>query len=143
MNKLEFLKSNIGIESKLGSPSPFGRWLNATITEVEEGYIQLKLIVRPEFTNPGGTTHGGIYAGILDEINGMVTFTLNQEEFFAAINLNVDFLNPSFEGNTIIATAKVERAGKTVIHVSSTLTTQDGKLLAKSSSNLIRTQKKV
>ncbi|WP_304236536.1 PaaI family thioesterase [Jiulongibacter sediminis] len=138
-NGLEFFKQSIGKEAKDGSPSPFGRWLNGKLIEADEGFIKVEYLVRPEFANPAGMIHGGAYAAIFDEVMGMTTFTLNQSEFFAAINLNIDFLRPSQVGETITIQSEVVRAGRTMAHVEAKILGPEGKLRAKASSNLIKT----
>lgn len=138
-NGLEFLRQNIGKEAKDGGPSAFGRWLNGKILDATEGKVKVEYLVRPEFANPAGMIHGGAYAGIFDEVMGMTTFTLNQPEFFAAINLNIDFLRPSQVGELITIESEVVRAGKNMAHVEAKIYGSDGKLRAKASSNLIKT----
>jgi acyl-coenzyme A thioesterase 13 len=140
MNKaVELLKQNIGKNSKEANPSPFGRWLDGKVIEVEEGYVSLEFLVRPEFANPSGMIHGGAYAGIFDDVIGITTFTLGHEEFYAAINLNVDFLRPSQIGETITIKSRVLRSGKSIAHVEAEIFGPDGKLRAKASSNLSKT----
>jgi uncharacterized protein (TIGR00369 family) len=140
MNKaLEFFQKSIGLEANQGSPSPFGQWLNGIIREAEEGRLVVDFKVRPDFTNPAGMIHGGVYAGIFDEVIGMTTFTLGRPEFFAAINLNVDFLRPSKIGETITVKSQVLRAGKSILHIQAELWGEDGKLRAKATSNLAKT----
>lgn len=136
---LDFLKQSIGKEAKDGSPSPFGRWLNGKLIEAEEGKIKADYLIRPEFANPAGMIHGGAYAAIFDEVMGMTTFTLSQPEFFAAINLNIDFLRPSQVGEIITIEAEVVRAGRTMAHVEARIFGNDGKIRAKATSNLAKT----
>lgn len=138
-NRLELLKKVIGKEAKDGSPSPFGRWLNGRLIEAEEGRIKVEYLVRPEFSNPAGMIHGGAYAAIFDEVMGMTTYTLNQPEFFAAINLNVDFLRPSKVGETITIISEIVRAGRTMVHAEARIFGADGKIRAKACSNLAKT----
>ncbi len=140
MNKaLDFFKQALGKEAKEGSPSALGRWLNGVLVEAEEGSLVVSFLVRPEFGNPAGMIHGGIYAAIFDEVIGMTTFTLGQPEFYAAINLNVDFLRPSQIGETITVKSAVVRSGKSMTHVQAEIYGPDGKIRAKASSNLAKT----
>ncbi len=139
MNKVvEELTKAIGQEAKNISPSPFGRWLNGKILEVEEGFLMASFQVREEFTNPGGIMHGGVLAGMLDEMIGMAGYTLNKEELYVAANINVDFLRPSNVGETLIGTTNVIRAGKTMMHIDARISNSEGKLIAKAASNLVK-----
>jgi acyl-coenzyme A thioesterase 13 len=60
---LDFFRSNIGKTSSEISPSPFGRWLNGTLIEVEEGSLTMEFIVRKDMCNPGGIMHGAWQLG--------------------------------------------------------------------------------
>ncbi len=140
MNKaLEIFKKAIGKEAKDAGISPFGMWLNGKLIEVGEGNITLEYKVRQEFTNPSGMIHGGIYAGIMDEVIGMAVYTLGQDSFYAAVNLNVDFLRPSTVEEVLTVKSQVVRAGKTLAHVDCQIFGSDGKLKAKATSNLTKT----
>ncbi|UBM57578.1 PaaI family thioesterase [Marinilongibacter aquaticus] len=140
MNKaLEGLKMVIGKEAKEVSPSPYGAWLNGKLLAVEEGHLEMEFTVRKEWANPSGMIHGGIYAGIMDDVIGMTSYTLGREHFYAAVNLNVDFLRPSQVGEKLIVKCQVIRPGKSVLHLECQIFGEDGKLKAKAASNLAKT----
>ncbi len=65
--------------------------------------------------------------------------SLDTNNHYTSLNLNVDFLYAIKEGNTLRATAKVIREGKKIIHVECTIYDLEGTLLGKASSNLIVT----
>ncbi|WP_341226419.1 PaaI family thioesterase [uncultured Arcticibacterium sp.] len=136
---IEQFKKMIGKEAKNVSPSPYGRWLNGTLLAAEEGKIKMSYKVREEFANPAGIAHGGVLAGIIDEVIGMTTHTLGRDGFFVAVNLNVDFLRAAKTGDEITIETEVVRAGKTIAHVECQIFDKEGKLLAKASSNLLKT----
>lgn len=136
---IEQFKQMIGQEAKNVSPSPYGRWLNGKLLEAEEGKLKVSFKVREEFTNPAGIVHGGVLAGIIDEVLGMTTFTLGRDGFFVAVNLNVDFLRAAKAGEEIIVNSEVVRAGKSIAHVECQIVNSEGKLLAKATSNLLKT----
>jgi acyl-coenzyme A thioesterase 13 len=139
MNKVvEQLTQMIGQESKNISPSPYGRWLNGKILEVNEGFLKVSYEIREEFSNPGGIMHGGVLAGMMDELIGMAGYTLNKEGFFVAANINVDFLRPVNVGETVVGTTNVVRAGKTMMHIECQIHNTDNKLVAKAASNLVK-----
>lgn len=136
---IEQFKQLIGKSSKETSPSPLGRWLDGTLLEVEEGKMTVSFVVRDEMTNPAGIMHGGIAAAMMDEVIGMTTFTLGNEAFFAAANLNVDFLRPGRKGETIKVVSEIIRAGKTMIHVECRIYNEADKLISKATSNMVKT----
>lgn len=139
MATIEHFKQMIGQEAKNVSPSPYGRWLNGKLLEAEEGKLRMSYLIREEFANPAGIAHGGVLSGIIDEVMGMTTFTLGREGFYVAANLNIDFLRPAMVGDKVIIESEVIRAGKTIAHVECKISSKEGKLLVKATSNLIMT----
>lgn len=136
---IEQFKVLIGKESKDVSPSPLGRWLNGKLVDVAQGTMTVEVVIREEMTNPAGIMHGGIAAAIMDEVIGMTTFTLGSDAFFAASNLNVDFLRPGNKGETLKVVSEVIRAGKTMAHVECRIYNEAEKLIAKATSNMVKT----
>lgn len=140
MNKIvEFFKAQVGKEIS-ESPSPVGRWLKGTLIEVEEGKLTADITVREEMTNPIGTLHGGMIAAIADEMIGATIATLDLPNVYVSVNLNTDFLHPAKLGEVVRAKAEVVRKGKNIIHTECTIFNSKNKLVAKSSSNNIKTQ---
>jgi acyl-coenzyme A thioesterase 13 len=133
-------KDLIGKEAKDVSPSPFGRWLNGKLLASEVGKMEVELEVREEFTNPAGIMHGGAIAGLIDEVIGMTTFTLGKPGFYVAINLNIDFLRPGKLGERIRVFTEIIRDGRTMAHAECKVLNEEGKLMAKASSNLALTK---
>ncbi|SOE21682.1 uncharacterized domain 1-containing protein [Spirosomataceae bacterium TFI 002] len=136
---IDQFKQLIGKESKDSSPSPLGKWLNGTLLAVENGTMTVSFVIRDEMTNPAGIMHGGIAAAMMDEVIGMTTYTLGNEAFFAAANLNVDFLRPGKKGETIKVVSEIIRAGKTMVHVECRIYNQENKLISKATSNMVKT----
>jgi acyl-coenzyme A thioesterase 13 len=143
MNEIvEFFKTQVG-KVITESPSPVGRWLKATLIEVEEGKLTADLIVREEMTNPVGTLHGGMIAVIADEMIGATIATLNLQNVYVSVNLNTDFLHPALLGETIRAKAEVVRRGKNIIHTECKIFNSKDKLVAKASANNIKTSNSI
>lgn len=92
-NALEALKSQVG-KTFDKSPSALTVWLGGRLLFVNEGEVHMEFEVRPEMTNPIGTMHGGIMAAIMDDMIGIVVFTLGEPTFNTSVNLNVDFFYP-------------------------------------------------
>ncbi len=136
--RLAFFRSQIGI-GKAGSPSGYGQFLNGIIREVAWGHLQIDYTIRPDMTNSVGTLHGGVAAGILDDLMGMVVYGLGHEFSHTSVNLNVDFLHSARVGDVIEATADVIRAGRNIVHCEARIVGADGRIVAKCTSNLIQT----
>jgi acyl-coenzyme A thioesterase 13 len=136
--RLELLRSQIGVENA-PAPSGFGQFLNGLVREVSWGHLVVDYTVRPDMTNPVGTLHGGVASGILDDLMGIMVYSLGREFAYTSVNLNVDFLHAARIGDVLQATAEVIRAGRNIVHCEARLTATDGKIIAKCTSNLIQT----
>ncbi len=133
---LEYLRANIG-QSTQASPSPYARWVNGTLRAVDWGEVRVEITVREEMTNPLGTLHGGVIAGVMDEFVGMALASAGVMAF-ASINLTVDFLRSTPKGHTVFVKAKVVRVGRHIVYATCTVEDTEGKLLANGTSNLFR-----
>lgn len=133
---IEGLKKLIGTKME-NSPSPLANWLNGEIMEVEEGYVKMKYTIRHEMTNPMGIIHGGTTAAILDDIMGLMVFTLRNDKFFTTISLTVDYLSSAKEGEEITGEARLVKQGSRLIYTDAQLYRADGKLMANGRSHLI------
>lgn len=136
---LAWFQAHIGGEMT-GSPSGVGRWLRGTLRSAEAGALVAEFTVREEMTNPMGILHGGMVAVIADELIGAAVFSLNRPYFYTSINLTVDFLHSARLGDVVVGSTTLTRAGQTVINAECTLHNADGTLLARASSNLLRTR---
>ncbi len=136
-----FFKSQIGKDSSL-SPSPVARWLDGRLLEAEEGHLVTEYLITPAMTNPSGGLHGGVISLIMDELMGASVFSLNNEYLYTSVNLIVDFLRPARAGDKIIATADVYRKGRKIMNVECVLVNEAGKIVARGTSNLVRTEVK-
>lgn len=133
---LESLQARIG-EYSLNSPSAMGAWLNGQLLAAEPGRITLQYTVRPEMTNPAHILHGGAAASMLDDVIGLTVYSLDRPEFFATIQLNIDYLSAAPVDSEVIAQSQLRRAGRTSVYANAELRTPQGKLLAQASSHLI------
>jgi acyl-coenzyme A thioesterase 13 len=116
------------------------RWLDLKILEVNAGHVVISTLVRPDMCNPANVLHGGLQCTIIDEAIGMSVGTLGVDNFHVNTNLSVDFLDKAMLGSTVIAEARVVRAGKSLKNVQCELRHTDGKIIARGSSNLFRTE---
>lgn len=115
------------------------RWLGGELKEILPGKLVAEFVVREDMTNPLRTLHGGIAALIMDEMMGMMVYLLGNPYAHTSVNLNCDFLHYAPVGTKLIATATVIRKGKNIIHCESEIRNDEGKVIAKSSSNLVIT----
>jgi uncharacterized protein (TIGR00369 family) len=125
------------------SRSPAGNWLAVTLEDAERGAVRLSVIVAKDMTNPYGNVHGGMMSAFIDETIGWAVVSLDAEQHYTSLNLNVDFLYAVGEGEKMIASARVIRHGKKIIHTECLVHNERGMLVAKAASNLIATSMKI
>jgi uncharacterized protein (TIGR00369 family) len=99
------------------SRSPAGNWLQLTLDKIERGAAEISLTVRPEMCNPYGNIHGGMMSLVIDEAIGWAVVSLNTDNNYTSLNLNVDFLYAIRQGERLKARSNVIREGKKIIHV--------------------------
>jgi uncharacterized protein (TIGR00369 family) len=136
---LQFIKDNFEGKLVKDSLSNTGNWLGFTLQKIERGYAEITIPIKKEMTNPYGNIHGGMMACVIDEIIGWAVVSLDTNNHYTSLNLNVDFLYAIHQGATMRAVANVLREGKKIIHVECTVYDLQNTLLAKASSNLIVT----
>lgn len=136
---LEFFKNNIGKSASEVSPSPFGRWLNGTLTVVEEGSLTVEFIVRTDMCNPAHILHGGVATSILDDVIGMTVFSMGSQIFYSTVNLSVDFLFAAKPNEKLTAKSKIVRMGKKIAHAEGEIRNEAGQIIAKCTTNLVAT----
>jgi acyl-coenzyme A thioesterase 13 len=140
---LAFFKNNIGKTSAEVSPSPFGRWLNGTLIDAEEGSLTMEFTVREDMCNPGGIMHGGVAIGMMDDLIGMTTFSMGNQAFYSTVNLNTDFLYSAKPNEKLIAKSKIVRMGKKIAHAEGEIRNEAGQIVAKCTTNLVATSNQV
>jgi uncharacterized protein (TIGR00369 family) len=111
--------------------------------EVDEQAIKVAYTVRPDMCNPGRILHGGIASLMLDDVIGMGNFVAGSEFLMTSINLSVDFLSAAQVGERLEVSAKLVRSGANLNHWEAIIRKDSGKIVAKASSNLIKTHVKI
>jgi uncharacterized protein (TIGR00369 family) len=136
---LAYLQANLNKKIADGNPNPISTWLDGTLIQASAGSITAEFTVREDQCNHAQVLHGGIITTILDEIMGMTLITVEIEHLYVTINLHVDFLFGAKAGEKVTAVSEVYRVGKKIANVEAKLYNAEGKLLAKSTSNLAAT----
>ncbi|HNR18967.1 MAG TPA: PaaI family thioesterase [Bacteroidia bacterium] len=143
MNKaVEFINQHLNEEVK-NSPSAFANWLGGKIIKAEAGHVIMQFDVRNDMTNPVMTLHGGVAAGIIDEVIGLTVFTVEHQYFFMTVNLHVNYFTKVNTGDVITADCTVVKDGKKIIHARCDLRNADGKTMVTGAADLLRTDKKI
>lgn len=136
---LQFIKDNYLGKVVTDSRSAAGNWMNFTLEAIDKGKTTISLEVKHDMTNPYGNIHGGMMALVMDEVIGWAVVSLDTNNHYTSLNLNVDFLYAIKEGERLKATSEVIRAGKKIIHVECRVYDMQDRILGKATSNLIVT----
>ncbi len=120
------------------SPSPFMNWLTPTLISAERGELHCSYIVRKEMTNPYTILHGGITAGIIDDLIGATVYLLGLKGQYTTINNNIDYFAPAKEGDLITAKTAVVKQGIKIINLQcEVFLPSKNRLIAKGYSNML------
>ncbi len=136
---LQYVKDNYLGKQVSDSRSAAGNWMEFTLEAIEKGKATISLAVKHDMTNPYGNIHGGMMALVMDEVIGWAVVSLDTDNHYTSLNLNVDFLYAIKEGERLMARSEVIRVGKKIIHVECSVYNTEGVLSGKATSNLIVT----
>ncbi|WP_410220593.1 PaaI family thioesterase [Pedobacter sp.] len=136
--RLAFFQSFTGKEVT-DSPSHFMNWLKPVVIEAEKGSLHCSYVVRKEMTNPHGILHGGITAGIIDDLIGATVYTLGLSQAYTTVNNYIDYFAPANEGDTITAKTTIIKQGRAIINLQCEIyLPHKSRLIAKGYSNMLR-----
>jgi acyl-coenzyme A thioesterase 13 len=121
------------------SRSPAGNWLTPRLERIEKGKAEMSVLIRKEMCNPFGNIHGGMMSLVIDEAIGWAIVSLEAQQHYTSVSLNIDFLYAAAEGERITAIAEIIRQGKKIINAEVRVFNEHGVLLSKATSNLVST----
>ena len=119
-------------------PPPIARLIGIVRKSLEPGHAVFEMQADERHHNPLGTMHGGVYCDLGDLAMGNAfASTLREGESFTTLELKINFLR-GVRRATLIADAKVVKAGTTVGYVECDVKDEAGRLVAKLSSTCIK-----
>ena len=140
---LNWMKETFEGKEVKESRSPAGNWLRFILERIERGRAVLNAEVRPEMTNPYGNIHGGMMSLVIDEAIGWAVVSMDLEQRYTSLTLNVDFLYAVKQGERLRAESRVLRVGKKIVNVECHVYNMSGDVLARANSNLIATNMEI
>jgi uncharacterized protein (TIGR00369 family) len=88
--------------------------IGANLSRVAPGQVEILLPIRHDLKQQVGAVHAGVLTTILDSASGYAAYTLMPEgSDVLSVEFKVNLLAPAF-GETVVAKARVLRAGKTL-----------------------------
>lgn len=86
----------------------------------------VRCTTQPHHANVGGGIHGGLISAMLDAVmGGNVILLLPPEKMAVTSSMTVNYLKAARIGDTLVASARVRRIGRTLAYVDGTCT-RDG-----------------
>src|ERR1700732_697875 len=88
--------------------------LGARITELRQGFVEIRAAYRPELTQQHGYFHAGVSGAVADSACGYAAYTLMPADCSVlTVEYKINLLAPA-HGEELIARARVVRSGKTM-----------------------------
>ncbi|MBW3537762.1 MAG: PaaI family thioesterase [Actinobacteria bacterium] len=111
---------------------PIARTLGIRSVSMDKNEVVLALDYQPELCQPAGLLHGGALMTLADTAGGSLAFANlpGDADGTSTIESKTNFLSAVSSG-TVTATARVLKAGRSVIVVETELTDDAGRLVAK------------
>ena len=111
---------------------PMARTLGIRTVTASQDEVVLALAWRPELTQPAGLLHGGAIMTLADTAGGSLSYANLPEGAIgtSTIESKTNFL-AAVESGTVTATARILKAGRSVIVVETELSDDRGRLIAK------------
>lgn len=93
----DIIKKNIEDE-------PYAKLFGIKVIELSEGYSKVAMEIKRDYNNIFGITHGGAVFSLLDVAFGSAANSYGTVA--VALNINVNYLKPSMNGDVLTAEAK-------------------------------------
>jgi len=91
------------------------RTINASLSKIEPGKVEIELQYSPEITQQHGFVHAGIVSTVIDTACGYAALSLMPEDAgVLSIEFKVNLLAPA-KGELFKATGVVRKPGKTIV----------------------------
>src|SRR4051812_39882083 len=101
--------TRLGVDDRM----PFLEHLGVRLLEFATGRGRLEVVVRPEHLRDVGILHGGMSATLLDSVMGMSAASVAPPgHYVVTVQLNMNFIRPAWEGETLVATSEVGHSGR-------------------------------
>ncbi|WP_066307952.1 PaaI family thioesterase [Bacillus sp. FJAT-29814] len=121
---------------------PFDEFLGLKYNKLDDHNLQIILPVQDLFINSAGVIHGGIISSLADvAVSNLLPADEDGVQQAVTVDLNVSFLKPA-TGTYLMANAKIEKLGRTLIHTECSIYNDKQEMVAKSKAILFRTNLK-
>lgn len=112
---------------EINATNAFGNYLGIQIEEVTAGYARVSLEIKPEYTNPYKTIHGGVLYTVADMAGGTAAYSYGQP--VVTVDSNFHFLHAGKNVTKLTGIGKEKRNGKSISVMDVDILDQDENVL--------------
>lgn len=109
---------------------------------VEGKSLTIAFPVLEQYLNPAQRMQGGFITAAFDNVFGGLCVYETKGELIATIDISTNFERPIFLGDDLIVKVEIKSMGNTIIHLWGEARNKAGKLIATSTTNIIRMKNK-
>lgn len=101
----------------------YGQANGMVLTVPTPGQAEYRMTIRDEHLSSPGTAHGGILAGLLDSVLGAAALSLafTTGELVSTVEFKINYLRSVHLGQELLAMARVEHQGSSLLVSSGTI----------------------
>lgn len=130
------MKTPEEIVNEMMRTDTYSQWMGIEVRKVREGFCELTMTVRAEMLNGHGITHGGISYALSDSALAFAANSCGQKA--VTIETSIAHIAPVHLNDTLVATCTEINRGKTIARYETTITNQQGKLVARFNGTVFR-----
>lgn len=127
----------VGELRQRSAAEPIASFLGMRLEELSPGYARVSMTVKPEHQNFNGMTFGGIIMALADQAFAYGSNSLALPS--VATQFNLHFISGPKVGEEIVAECRVLKSGRRVGISEITVSTREGKLIARATGTTIPT----
>jgi acyl-CoA thioesterase len=119
--------------------APMHRHMNQRVVSAGDGMSEIEAVPDTKFYNPMNRVHGGFAAALIDTALGVAVYSkLPEGTQYGTVDLNVKYVRRiDVESGTLLATARVIHAGRTMLTAEARIEDKAGKLYAHGSGTFL------
>jgi len=101
----------------------YGQANGMALTVPTPGQAEYRMPITEAHLSSPGTAHGGVLAGLMDAALGAAALTLafTEGDLVSTIEFKINYLHPVHLGDALLAVARVEHTGKSIMVASGTI----------------------
>jgi len=127
------------IQAIIKRPAAASAWLGQSLLEIDTNadWIKIAYELTDSHLNRYGAIHGGVIAAVMDDVLATAAgLKLQWGEIAPTLEMKVSYIAQAQAGR-YVAEARAIKRGRTIVFLESTLSTEQGKLIATASATIM------